>query len=335
MLTTLAWTLWAAAAAQGTVVLMPVEVEGFGAQAVRRRDEIDGALKDVLGARLKRPPANTMTCEKEACFRTVAEALGADEVALVELRKRESGGFGDLTVRVFDADGQPVLAFTETLQEQGLDVALRRLCTRAFDAPAHAGRVEVRGALDGETVLVDGLPLAGGLDQLSVGAHEVTVVGPDGATRSAQTEVPFDGVVAVDLPAPLREPPGAAAQRPLWPALVALSAAIGGGVLVAAGVGVGLFDLSTALAARDIAANGLPKRTADPAGTDWQEGYGVPADNADTTPTARARWTANTSTLATANETAAYALLGTAAAGLVIAGAGVAGAVLLWPSDAE
>jgi hypothetical protein len=333
MLTTLVMTLWAASAAQGTVVLLPVEIADFGGQTVTRRNEVEEALRGVLGPRLTKAPNGTPVCTDDKCFRMLAEAHGADEVAHVVLRRRLSNGYGDLTVRIYDADGQLVLAITETLPEDRPEETLRQVCTRAFDASTHAGRIEVVGLADDEELLVDGLPMSDGLAQLSVGPHVVTARTQDGRERQVKVMVPFRGTARARLPASASA--AAAPSQPLWPALVALTAGVGGAVLAGVAIGVSIYDQNAATEARTVTENGLPLASRDPAQAQWDEGYG--ADHGgSTTPTARARWTAIGSNLGAANEAAASALFVTAGAGIAIAAAGGVGSWFLWPaSDTE
>jgi hypothetical protein len=163
-------------------------------------------------------PDGPLKCtQTPACVARAAAAAGADEVVFIKAVRpsveQGANAYANLTLTVFSSDGAALLSFEQTVTNTTGVVDLRSLIVRAFTPALYLGRLQLRGVVDGDEVLIDGLRL----DQrnevaLRAGPHRarvrhcaVAIAGSAapvvaGVVVDIPFVVPFEGVVAVDVP---------------------------------------------------------------------------------------------------------------------------------------
>jgi hypothetical protein len=273
--------LAAPAAGAGTVVLLPVDVDGLGPDGPRARAALLQALRTTLGAELlvrqdvPVAPAAGMSpagaCRASAtCLAAVAAGEDVDEVVHVRADRVGAGAqvWGRVVLEILPARGERTLTLTTTLSTGAADRDLRGLVLRAFDPTRYVGRLAVLGVVAGDVLLVDELPASSTTLALRPGPHVVRVCHRDGSEIVVPVDVVLDERVVVDVAPAARSSIGAATTapttttaepttttaepttRPLWPA--ALHAGV---ALVAAGTAaVAVVGAATGGIRRDVGA---------------------------------------------------------------------------------
>jgi hypothetical protein len=326
--------------ARATVLVMPAQFENFGPN--EPRSQVNQALRNVLQSRLLTPTSSSLPggCQQvqrtPACLKAAAEATGADEVAIISLKyvdEKRGDVYATAEVDVFDSEGKSVLTLRSPLTVSSASAELERMFMQAFRPTAFAGTVSITGLADGEHALVDGMPVSGGLETLSVGEHEVTVRGADGRVRTQSVAIAYKTQATVDMssgPAP------EVSSRAIWPFVVAAVTAGLGVALVPAAISLTFYDRHQEEVLRELAAspekdskpNVQPAIRDDPLGGGWKEGYGEKAKTGVSS-AGQLRWRANLMNGAEANKAAAdWLWVAAVTGGVIAAGAGGAAWVL-------
>ena len=232
------------AVAEGTA-LFPIDAGATGSAEAKLKRDIPVVVKDVLRTSYRAiadaaVPDGAFKCSQlPSCVQKAAAAADVDEVVFIKATRpgpeQGANAYANLTLTVFNSDGLKVLSFDQTITNTTGIVDLRGLIVKSFTPALYTGRLQLRGVADDDEVLIDGLRL----DQrrevaLRAGPHKGRVKHKDVDAGVAELsfDVPFEGVVAVEVP-----PPGVlsssvgSADLPLYAhglsTVVALGTAIG------------------------------------------------------------------------------------------------------------
>jgi hypothetical protein len=213
-------------AARADVGVLPVRAQGFGDDAAVARSVLP-TIRAVLGARAHELDVKP-GCEESQRCRAEQIRDRIQEVAFIAV-ERLSDEQARLTLQVFDARGERVLAVAEEIPLSESAKATEALFRQAFDPGRYQGILEVIDAPPGADILVDGLRIEGSRAPLRVGQHVVEVVAADRSFAPVPVSIQFDKTTRVELLA-------VSPARPPWsplPTVFAGSAALVGAVAAA------------------------------------------------------------------------------------------------------
>ncbi|MDP2341845.1 MAG: hypothetical protein Q8O67_12875 [Deltaproteobacteria bacterium] len=269
------------ALAEGTA-LFPVDATGTGSAESKLKRDIPVVVKDVLKAGYRAiaetsVPDGPLKCSQlPACVAKVAAAAGADEVVFIKATRPgpELGadGYAHLELTIFSSDGAKLLGFEQTITNTTGIADLRGLIVRAFAPALYIGHVQLRGVVDGDEVLIDGLRHDKRTDvALRAGPHVARVrhkpiaIGAVGDAVDIPFVVPFEGVVAIDVPpAGTVNNEATSPQLPLY-AHGAVTVAVAGTL-----VGMGVRELYWRAAASHLERSTCQITSSDESGADFK-----------------------------------------------------------------
>jgi hypothetical protein len=232
----------ASGSAGAVTAVLPVDASGMGKDDARVHRDITEVMKEVLKRGFKAvpekaaPDGGTRCTQTLDCLKNAAESVGADEVVHVKAsRAAPSQGaeaWANVSLALFATDGTPLVTFTTVVTTTAAINDLRGIIVQAFDPAQYSGRVSVRGLVDGDELLLDGLRPDRPELALRAGPHKARVRHGDGSVVDVAFVVPFNGQAVVDVPAAL--PPGSFAPPSNWPAFAHAGVAAAGVVGVVA-----------------------------------------------------------------------------------------------------
>jgi hypothetical protein len=206
------------------------------ADLVGRRPNTVVIAPDQVRALLeKEAEKQLLGCSDDSCFAEIGLALGADLIVKGRVSQLGQSGFG-LSLSAVGADGKAAGNVSETWRGESMSLLelLEPMVDRLFASSPEAlrGIVELNGAIDGSSVLIDdqvrGTVPAGQIGDVAVGARKI-VVTKDGYLPFEQSIVVRSKVVTTVVVTQAGEP-SAPVYATWWFWTIAAVAVAGAGV---------------------------------------------------------------------------------------------------------